>query len=198
MLTFELKVPTLIMGDEREIHWLERLFLVLFQCILLKWPLILIQVKVIKRKKDFATAFYQLIQGDCLIWVWPCFVVLWKLEKQHSPLLKDLMSCLKEVMKDYRSEVQEVLSADKQLANEIEFDLKRFEEQQKEREEQRRKQNTPNNSLQVWTFSHSGNDRAFLGEGLVSTVMRYKMNEGFCWIWNYLKQTSWNSFVFIF
>ena len=52
-------------------------------------------------------------------------------------------------MKDYRSEVQEVLSADKQLANEIEFDLKRFEEQQKEREEQRRKQITPNNSPQV-------------------------------------------------
>ncbi|KAJ7392206.1 Condensin-2 complex subunit D3 [Desmophyllum pertusum] len=73
------------------------------------------------------------------------------LEKQHSPLLKDLMSCLKEVMKDYRSEVQDVLSADRQLANEIEFDLKRFEEQQKELEEQRRKQNTPNNLPQVNT-----------------------------------------------
>ncbi|KAM7435860.1 Condensin-2 complex subunit D3 [Porites harrisoni] len=71
------------------------------------------------------------------------------LEKQHSPLLKELMFCLKEVMKDYRSEVQDVLSADRQLANEIEFDLKRFEEQQKELEEQRRKQNTPNNSPQV-------------------------------------------------
>ena len=62
------------------------------------------------------------------------------------------MSCLKEVMKDYRSEVQDVLSADRQLANEIEFDLKRFEEQQKELEEQKRKQNTPNNSPQVWTI----------------------------------------------
>lgn len=60
------------------------------------------------------------------------------------------MSCLKEVMKDYRSEVQDVLSADRQLANEIEFDLKRFEEQQKELEEERRKQTTPNNSPQVW------------------------------------------------
>ena len=28
-------------------------------------------------------------------------------------------------------------------------------------------------------FTYSGNDRAFLGEVLVSTVMRYKMNEGF-------------------
>ena len=63
------------------------------------------------------------------------------------------MSCLKEVMKDYRSEVQDVLSADRQLANEIEFDLKRFEEQQKEIvEEQRRKQSTPRDSLQVWSL----------------------------------------------
>lgn len=76
------------------------------------------------------------------------FVIL-QLEKQHSPLLKDLMSCLKEVMKDYRSEVQDVLSADRQLANEIEFDLKRFEEQQKELEEWNRKQNTPSSSPQV-------------------------------------------------
>ena len=94
------------------------------------------------------------------------YFVVWQLEKQHSPLLKDLMYCLKEVMKDYRSEVQDVLSADRQLANEIEFDLKRFEEQQKELlEEQRRKQNTPNNSSQVchlhvfffckWEFSVS-------------------------------------------
>lgn len=68
------------------------------------------------------------------------------------------MSCLKEVMKDYRTEVQDVLSADRQLANEIEFDLKRFEEQQKELEEQRRKQNTPNNSPQVWTLLSLGAD----------------------------------------
>ena len=83
-----------------------------------------------------------------LHWFTIAFVVL-QLEKQHSPLLRDLMSCLKEVMKDYRTEVQDVLSADRQLANEIEFDLKRFEEQQKELEEQRRKQITPGNSTQV-------------------------------------------------
>lgn len=77
------------------------------------------------------------------------YSIAFQLEKQHSPLLKELMFCLKEVMKDYRSEVQDVLSADRQLANEIEFDLKRFEEQQKELEEQRRKQNTPNSSPQV-------------------------------------------------
>ena len=61
------------------------------------------------------------------------------------------MSCLKERMKDYRTEVQDVLSADRQLANEIEFDLKRFEEQEKELEDQRRKRLTPGNSTQVWS-----------------------------------------------
>ncbi|XP_031558321.1 condensin-2 complex subunit D3-like isoform X2 [Actinia tenebrosa] len=61
------------------------------------------------------------------------------LEKQRSPLLKDLLAYLKEVMKDYRNEVQEVLSVDKQLANEIEFDLRKFEEEQKEMEEQKKR-----------------------------------------------------------
>ena len=33
-------------------------------------------------------------------------------------------------MKEYRKEVDVILSADKQLASEIEFDLKRFEREQ--------------------------------------------------------------------
>jgi len=33
-------------------------------------------------------------------------------------------------MKEYRKEVNVILSADKQLASEIEFDLKRFEREQ--------------------------------------------------------------------
>ena len=75
------------------------------------------------------------------------------------------MLCLQEIMKDYRTEVQgtvfrtvfdngkyyelyfhtrhdfiflDVLSADRQLANEIEFDLRKFEEEQKELEKQQR------------------------------------------------------------
>ena len=59
------------------------------------------------------------------------------------------MSCLKEVMKDYRSEVKDVLCADRQLANEIEFDLKRFEEQQKELDEQLKRPSPPHSSPQV-------------------------------------------------
>ncbi|XP_048580995.1 condensin-2 complex subunit D3 [Nematostella vectensis] len=65
-------------------------------------------------------------------------------EKHRSPMLGHLMAYLKEVMKDYRDEVQDVLSGDRQLANEIEFDLRKYEEQQKELEEQRqRARNTP-------------------------------------------------------
>lgn len=34
-------------------------------------------------------------------------------------------------MQDYRSEISDILSCDKQLADEIEFDLKRFDEEQR-------------------------------------------------------------------
>ncbi|XP_052797938.1 condensin-2 complex subunit D3-like [Mya arenaria] len=52
------------------------------------------------------------------------------LEKQRSPLLKELLTYLRELMKDYKEEVKEILSADRQLATEIEYDLRRFEEEQ--------------------------------------------------------------------
>ncbi|XP_012944788.1 condensin-2 complex subunit D3 [Aplysia californica] len=55
------------------------------------------------------------------------------LEKKRSPLLKDLMRYLRELMKDYKNEVKDILAADKQLAEEIEFDLRNFETQQAER-----------------------------------------------------------------
>ena len=55
-----------------------------------------------------------------------------KLEDMKSPLIDDLMSYLREIMKDYKSEVKEILSADKQLAAEIQFDLKKWEEEQLE------------------------------------------------------------------
>ena len=55
-----------------------------------------------------------------------------KLEEMKSPLIDHLMSYLREIMKDYKSEVKEILSADKQLAAEIQFDLKKWEEEQAE------------------------------------------------------------------
>ncbi|KAL4224772.1 Condensin-2 complex subunit D3 [Mactra antiquata] len=54
----------------------------------------------------------------------------YKLSKERSPLLKNLFLYLRELMKDYKTEVNEVLSADKQLASEIEYDLRQFEEEQ--------------------------------------------------------------------
>jgi condensin-2 complex subunit D3 len=51
------------------------------------------------------------------------------LERSHSPLLGDLMVCLNELMKDYKEEVDEILLADRQLAKEIEYDMKQFKKQ---------------------------------------------------------------------
>ncbi|XP_043235483.1 condensin-2 complex subunit D3-like [Amphibalanus amphitrite] len=51
-----------------------------------------------------------------------------KLETARSPLLKELMIYLKDLMKDYKNEIQDILVADKQLAKEIEFDMKRLSE----------------------------------------------------------------------
>ena len=53
-----------------------------------------------------------------------------KLEEMRSPIIDDLMSYLREIMKDYKNEVKEILSADKQLAAEIQFDLKKWEDEQ--------------------------------------------------------------------
>merc|ERR1719319_1026807 len=58
-----------------------------------------------------------------------------KLEAAKSPLISDLFQYLRKLMEDYKNEVTEILSADKQLAKEIEFDLRRFEQEEQERKE---------------------------------------------------------------
>lgn len=52
-------------------------------------------------------------------------------ERERSPLIKDLLTCLKELMQDYRNEIKEILTGDPQLAEEIQFDLRKFDEEQK-------------------------------------------------------------------
>nr|XP_045590344.1 condensin-2 complex subunit D3-like [Procambarus clarkii] len=59
-----------------------------------------------------------------------------KLEKHRSPLMKHLLLYLKEIMRDYKNEVKEILAGDKQLAKEIEFDLRRLDQEQREEEEE--------------------------------------------------------------
>lgn len=55
-----------------------------------------------------------------------------QLEKQHSPLQSDLMLYLRETLKDYKEEVADILAADRQLSNEIMYDLAKFEQQQQQ------------------------------------------------------------------
>lgn len=43
----------------------------------------------------------------------------------------NLMQFLRELMKDYKDEIQEILAEDRQLMAEIDFDLKRFEQQER-------------------------------------------------------------------
>jgi len=53
------------------------------------------------------------------------------LEKRQSPLLKNLMEYLKELLKDFKDEVEDILVADRQLAKEIQYDIRQFTLQQK-------------------------------------------------------------------
>ncbi|MEE6485331.1 hypothetical protein FKM82_014245 [Ascaphus truei] len=63
------------------------------------------------------------------------------LEQQRIPAVRDLMNYLREMMQDYRDEIKDVFAADKQLAAELEYDMKKYEEQlemEKEQSEQER------------------------------------------------------------
>ncbi|XP_068412293.1 condensin-2 complex subunit D3 isoform X2 [Eschrichtius robustus] len=51
------------------------------------------------------------------------------LEKNKIPALRELMHYLREVMQDYRDEIKDFFAVDKQLASELEYDMKRYQEQ---------------------------------------------------------------------
>ncbi|XP_032937707.1 condensin-2 complex subunit D3 [Catharus ustulatus] len=51
------------------------------------------------------------------------------MEQKRLPAVKDLMNCLREMMQDYRNEIKDVFAADKQLAAELEYDMRKYEEQ---------------------------------------------------------------------
>jgi hypothetical protein len=83
--------------------------------------------------------FFQAVKKNMIENIIPIVIAMkHKLEKAKSPLLNDLMTCLRELMKDYKNEVKDMLAADKQLATEIEYDLKKWEEEQKKLEESRK------------------------------------------------------------
>ncbi|XP_015284682.1 PREDICTED: condensin-2 complex subunit D3, partial [Gekko japonicus] len=51
------------------------------------------------------------------------------LEQSRLPALRDLMNYLREITQDYRNEIKELFAVDKQLAAELEYDMKKYEEQ---------------------------------------------------------------------
>nr|XP_019574391.1 PREDICTED: condensin-2 complex subunit D3 isoform X3 [Rhinolophus sinicus] len=51
------------------------------------------------------------------------------LEKNKIPALRELMNYLREVMQDYRDEIKDFFAVDKQLASELEYDMKKYSEQ---------------------------------------------------------------------
>ncbi|XP_054032142.1 condensin-2 complex subunit D3 [Dryobates pubescens] len=57
------------------------------------------------------------------------------MEQKRIPALRDLMNYLREMMQDYRSEIKDFFAVDKQLAAELEYDMKRYEEQLASEEE---------------------------------------------------------------
>lgn len=58
----------------------------------------------------------------------PIFIELKQLlESKNSPLLGCLMECLRVLLKDYKSEIDEILVADKQLQKELLYDMQKYE-----------------------------------------------------------------------
>jgi hypothetical protein len=54
------------------------------------------------------------------------------LERTRSPLLGALMTSLAHIMKDYRTEIDDILASNRQLAAELEFDLRQQETREEE------------------------------------------------------------------
>ncbi|XP_052706272.1 condensin-2 complex subunit D3-like isoform X1 [Crassostrea angulata] len=89
------------------------------------------------------TLITQVVKKDVIHNIVPIVVSLkHMLEKHRSPVLKGLMFYLRELMQDYKTEVKDILSADRQVAKEIEFDLRKFEEEQEEMKRLHDQQNT--------------------------------------------------------
>ncbi|KAM6312472.1 condensin-2 complex subunit D3 [Podargus strigoides] len=51
------------------------------------------------------------------------------MQQKRIPALGDLMKYLREVMQDYRNEIKDFFAVDKQLAAELEYDMKKYEDQ---------------------------------------------------------------------
>jgi len=73
----------------------------------------------------------QLARRSMMELMLPVLVALKRhLERLHSPLLKRLMAFFYNVVRDFRVEMDDLMTANRQLAQEIEFDLRQYEKQQ--------------------------------------------------------------------
>ncbi|KAJ7413416.1 Condensin-2 complex subunit D3 [Pitangus sulphuratus] len=57
------------------------------------------------------------------------------MEEKRMAALKDLMNYLRETMQDYRNEIKDIFGTDKRLAAELEYDMRKYEEQLAREEE---------------------------------------------------------------
>lgn len=101
-----------------------------------------------KRAADVKVKFLsKLMKKTTLETIVPILVELKRLfESQQSPLLRYLMFYLKELLADYRSELEDVLVSDRQLMTELQYDLRQFAMQQQvsaQQQELRRLSITP-------------------------------------------------------
>jgi condensin-2 complex subunit D3 len=75
----------------------------------------------------------KLLRKNTIEQIVPILIELKRLfEARHSPLLRYLIAYFKEIFTDYRSEISDILAGDRQLAVELEYDLRQFEQQQQQ------------------------------------------------------------------
>jgi condensin-2 complex subunit D3 len=73
-----------------------------------------------------------LVRKNALENILPLLVELKRLlERRKSPLLGQLFLYFKELLADYAAELKDIFAADRQLAEEIEYDMRQFEQQQR-------------------------------------------------------------------
>ncbi|NWH65606.1 CNDD3 protein, partial [Geococcyx californianus] len=87
------------------------------------------------------------------------------MEQKRIPALRDLMNYLREMMQDYRNEIKDFFAVDKLLAAELEYDMKKYEEQlarEKESNEEQvsAAQSEPTPSLETAVPSGAWNNNA--------------------------------------
>lgn len=75
------------------------------------------------------------------------------LAKSRSPLLGNLMDYLRELMKDYKDDIQDIFASDRQLAQELEYEFRLVNASARERQQmekaQQQKQNQQNQQAQA-------------------------------------------------